>query len=229
MDDAEQMPLTISGRPLITAQELTAPRIVPLVTDLPPELAAALGRTLHDAGLPVIELALRSDSALDALEALVDAAPGLTVGAGTVLTPAQVDSVADLGAEFVVSPGLSPAVAQRCRERRVLFVPGVCTATEIMTALELGLTLLKFFPAEQAGGVAYLKALAGPFPQVSWIPTGGIHADNALDYLSMRTVAAVGGSWIVRQDLIAAEDFQEISQLAKGAIAIAFAKEDMEI
>ena len=136
---------------MITAKELTAARIVPVVTDVAPELAATLGRTLHDAGLSVIELALRSESALDALAALIGATPGLTVGAGTVLTPEEVDEVADLGVQFVVSPGLSPAVAQRCRDRRVLFVPGACTPTEVLAALELGLDLLKFFPAEQAG------------------------------------------------------------------------------
>jgi 2-dehydro-3-deoxyphosphogluconate aldolase/(4S)-4-hydroxy-2-oxoglutarate aldolase len=205
---------------MITATELTAARIVPVVTDVAPELAATLGLTLHDAGLPVIELTLRSESALEALAALVDGCPGLTVGAGTVLTPEQVDTVADLGVDFVVSPGLSPAVARRCRERQVLFVPGVCTPTEILAALELDLNLLKFFPAQQAGGVAYLKALAGPFPRVSWVPTGGIDADNAQDYLSIQAVAAVGGSWIVRPDLIAAGDFEQISELAKGAIAI---------
>jgi 2-dehydro-3-deoxyphosphogluconate aldolase/(4S)-4-hydroxy-2-oxoglutarate aldolase len=213
---------------MITAKELTAARIVPVVTNVAPELASTLGRTLHDAGLPVIEVTLRSESALAALAALADVAPRLIVGAGTVLTPEQVDSVADLGAQFVVSPGLSSAVAQRCRDRQVLFVPGVCTPTEILAALDLGLNLLKFFPAEQAGGVAYLKAMAGPFPQVSWIPTGGIDADNARAYLSIRSVAAVGGSWIVRPDLIAAEDFEQISLLAEGAIAVALALGSVE-
>ncbi|MGO9957269.1 MAG: bifunctional 4-hydroxy-2-oxoglutarate aldolase/2-dehydro-3-deoxy-phosphogluconate aldolase [Solirubrobacteraceae bacterium] len=214
---------------MITATELTSARIVPVVTDVAPELAATLGLTLHDAGLPVIELALRSEFALEALAALIDASTGLTVGAGTVLRPEQVDAVADLGVEFVVSPGLSPAVARRCLDRRVLFVPGVCTPTEILTALELDLNLLKFFPAQQAGGVAYLKALAGPFPQVSWVPTGGINADNASEYLSMQTVAAVGGSWFVRPDLIAAGDFDQISELAKAAIVIGLAKESVEV
>lgn len=213
---------------MITATALTAARIVPVVTDVAPELAPTLGLTLHDAGLPVIEVTLRSDSALAALSALIEASRGLTVGAGTVLTPEQVDTVADLGVEFVVSPGLSLAVARRCRERRVLFVPGVCTPTEILAALELDLHLLKFFPAQQAGGVAYLKALGGPFPQVSWVPTGGIDADNAPDYLAMPAVAAVGGSWLVRPDLIAAGDFDQISELAKGAVAIGAGKESVE-
>ncbi len=208
---------------MIAAKELTAARIIPVVSGVAPANAGTLGRTLHDAGLPVIELTLRSESALDALAALIGAAPGSIVGAGTVLTPEQVDAVADLGAQFAVSPGLSPAVVQRCRDRRLLLVPGACTPTEVLTALELGLDLLKFFPAEQAGGVAYLKALAGPFPQVAWIPTGGIDAANAGGYLSMPTVAAVGGSWMVRPDLIAAEDFDQISQLAKDAIAATLA------
>ena len=218
--NARQTQAAIPETALITAAELTAPRIVPVVTDVVPDLARTLGRTLQDAGLPIIELALRSEWALEALEALADAVPGVIVGAGTVLTPEQVDSVADLGAKFVVSPGLSAAVAQRCRGRGVLFVPGVCTPTEIMAALDMGLNLLKFFPAEQAGGVDYLKALAGPFPQVSWIPTGGVRQDNASDYLSLDTVAAVGGTWMVKPDLIAAHDFGQISQLAKSAIAI---------
>ncbi|MCC5947360.1 MAG: bifunctional 4-hydroxy-2-oxoglutarate aldolase/2-dehydro-3-deoxy-phosphogluconate aldolase [Nitriliruptoraceae bacterium] len=157
--------------------------------------AAALGQGLADGGLPVVEVTLRTPGAAEAIRRL--AATDLLVGAGTVVSAAQVHQVVDLGAAFVVSPGLSLPVVEACAALGVPLVPGVATASEVMAALAADLRVLKFFPAEQAGGLPMLRALAGPFPGVRFIPTGGIDATNAPAYLQHHAVHAVGGTWIL--------------------------------
>ena len=144
----------------------------------------------------------------------------MLVGAGTVVRPEQVDAAVEAGARFVVTPGFSARVVGRCRELGVPVIPGVATATDVIAALDHGLKLLKFFPAEAAGGIAALKALAGPFPGVRWIPTGGISATNAASYLALPSVAAVGGSWMVAPDLIAQRDFGAVTRLAREAVSL---------
>jgi 2-dehydro-3-deoxyphosphogluconate aldolase/(4S)-4-hydroxy-2-oxoglutarate aldolase len=182
--------------------------------------AGALADGLAAGGLAVAEVTFRTAAAPEAIAAIA-ARGDILVGAGTVLTPAQVDQAVAAGAAFVVSPGLGRAVVERCRELDVLALPGAVTATEIQAALELGLTTLKFFPAGTSGGVAALKALAAPFREVRFVPTGGINASNLADYLALPNVAAVGGSWMVPKGMIAARDSAGIARLAAQAAALA--------
>ena len=161
--------------PAAVSDELAAARVVPVVTRLAPGDALALAAALVRGGLSVIEVTLRAAGAIESIAAIAaDPPEGMLVGAGTVLTADQVDAAVDAGARFVVSPGLSARVVARCAARGVPCIPGVVTATEVMAALDEGLDLLKFFPAEAAGGVTTLRALAAPFPQARWVPTGGI-------------------------------------------------------
>ena len=199
---------------------LCARRIVPVVVVEDAESALPLARALSDGGLPVAEVTFRTDAAADAIRRIA-AETDVLPGAGTVIRPEQVDLAVAAGARFVVTPGYSERVVDRCLELGVPVVPGVATATEVMAALDRGLELLKFFPAEASGGVAALRALAGPFPRVGWIPTGGISAENAASYLELPSVPAVGGSWMVAPKLIAAGDFAEVSRLAAEAVRLA--------
>ncbi len=173
----------------------------------------ALAETLVQAGLPVIEVTLRTAGALDAIRAMARV-PGVIVGAGTVLDEAQLAQAIDAGSRFIVSPGLSHRVALAARDSGVPFLPGVATASDIMRGLELGLDRFKFFPAETSGGIGALKALAGPFPAVRFCPTGGIRAETAADWLALEAVLCVGGSWIVQQGKA---DLAEIGQQARKA------------
>ena len=199
---------------------LCARRIVPVVVVEDAESALPLARALSDGGLPVAEVTFRTDAAADAIRRIA-AETDVLPGAGTVIRPEQVDLAVAAGARFVVTPGYSERVVDRCLELGVPVVPGVATATEVMAALDRGLELLKFFPAEASGGAAALRALAGPFPRVGWIPTGGISAENAASYLELPSVPAVGGSWMVAPKLIAAGDFAEVSRLTAEAVRLA--------
>jgi 2-dehydro-3-deoxyphosphogluconate aldolase/(4S)-4-hydroxy-2-oxoglutarate aldolase len=181
--------------------------------------ASALAAALVAGGLPVAEVTFRTAAAADGLRILAED-PALLVGAGTVVRPEQVDAAVAAGARFVVSPGLSPRVVERCREHDVPIVPGVATATDVIAALDLGLDLLKLFPAEACGGVATLKALAAPFPDVRFVPTGGISAANAAAYLALPCVEAVGGSWMVAPKLVESGDFDAVTRLAAEAVAL---------
>lgn len=195
-------------------------RVVPVVTRLELDRARDLARALKRAGLPLIELTLRTSSAVAVLRRLA-ADEELIVGAGTVIRAEQVDIAVEAGARFVVTPGLSGEVMRRCREVAMPVIPGVSTATEIIAALDHGCTVMKFFPAETSGGTAALRALEAPFPDVRFIPTGGVNAGNAANYLRLRCVAAVGGSWMVAPPLIDAQDFDTVRRLAEQALAIA--------
>jgi 2-dehydro-3-deoxyphosphogluconate aldolase/(4S)-4-hydroxy-2-oxoglutarate aldolase len=178
----------------------------------------ALREALIGGGLPVAEVTLRTPAALDVIRVLAERGD-ILVGAGTVLSPAQVDQAVDAGATFIVSPGLSHAVVERCHERGVLPLPGAVTATEVQAALELGLDTVKFFPAESAGGPRAITALAAPFAGISFIPTGGISAANVDSYLALPSVAAVGGSWMVPRELLRAGDTASLLGLITGAVA----------
>lgn len=156
----------------------------------------ALAETLVEAGLPVIEVTLRTPNALDAIRAMARV-PGAIVGAGTVRDEAQLARSLDAGARFIVSPGLTNPLALAARDTEVAFLPGIATASDILRGLDLGLTHFKFFPAEAMGGLATLTALAAPFPEVRFCPTGGIREETARDWLAHRSVPCVGGSWIV--------------------------------
>ena len=184
-------------------------RIVPVVVLDDPARADALGAALVEGGLPVAEATFRTPGAAAVLRRLAEH-DDLVVGAGTVLTVRQVDEALDAGAGFVVSPGLSAAVVRRCQEAGVPVVPGVATPSEVMHALDLGLDTVKFFPAEANGGLPTIKALAAAFPQVRFMPTGGITVDSAPSYLAHPAVAAVGGSWMVAPDLLADGRWDEV-------------------
>jgi 2-dehydro-3-deoxyphosphogluconate aldolase/(4S)-4-hydroxy-2-oxoglutarate aldolase len=198
---------------------LSAGRLIPVIVlddaGAGPPLAAALA----SGGLPVAEITFRTPAAADAIRAMTETSD-ILVGAGTVLTPEQVDQAVAAGARFIVSPGLSRAVVERCQEHGVLALPGAVTASEIQAALELGLDTVKFFPAGTSGGAPAIAALAGPFGNVRFVPTGGIKPKNLQEYLDIPAVAAVGGSWMVPRDRIEAGDFAGIAELVAEAVAL---------
>jgi len=205
---------------MTTLDTLCVNRLVPVVVLDDAADAGRLGDALVDGGLPVAEVTFRTAAAADAIRVLADRGD-ILVGAGTVLTPDQVDQAVAAGATFVVSPGLSRAVVERCREHGVLPLPGAVTATEIQAAMELGLTTVKFFPAGASGGARAIAALAAPFGGVTFVPTGGVGPDDLGEYLSIPAVAAVGGSWMVPRDRIRAGDFDEVRRLTAQAVALA--------
>ncbi len=205
---------------MTTLDTLCATRLVPVVVLDDAADAGRLGDALVDGGLPVAEVTFRTAAAADAIRVLADRGD-ILVGAGTILTPDQVDRAVAAGATFVVSPGLSRAVVERCREHGVLPLPGAVTATEIQAAMELGLTTVKFFPAGASGGARAIAALAAPFGGVTFVPTGGVGPDDLGEYLSIPAVAAVGGSWMVPRDRIRAGDFDEVRRLTAQAVALA--------
>lgn len=177
----------------------------------------ALAATLVEAGLPVIEVTLRTAGALNAIRAM-SRVPGAIVGAGTVLDEAHVAQAAEAGSRFLVSPGLTRRVADAARDRDLPFLPGVATAGDIMRGLELGLNRFKFFPAEASGGISALKALSGPFRQARFCPTGGIRADTAPNWLALDAVLCVGGSWIVERGN---SDLAAVGRLARECAQLA--------
>lgn len=185
-------------------------RLVPVVGLASTEEAAPLGAALIAGGLPIIEVTLRREGALAALREIAGT-EGLLVGAGTVRTPAQMEAAVEAGARFVVSPCLTPGLAAAAHALGVPFLPGAATATEIQTAVDAGFGTVKFFPAEASGGLAALRALAEPFGDVQFVPTGGITNLSASDYLALPQVAAVGGSWMVPTALRAAGDWDAVA------------------
>jgi 2-dehydro-3-deoxyphosphogluconate aldolase/(4S)-4-hydroxy-2-oxoglutarate aldolase len=200
--------------------ELGTIGVVPVVTIDEPGRAAALGAALVAGGLPCAEITFRTPAAAAAIQAMSDAHPELLVGAGTIATVEQADAAVAAGARFVVAPGFDETVVDWCRANDVPIAPGVMTPTEINMAIRRGLRLLKFFPAEAAGGVAALTAIAAAYPDVRFVPTGGIDAANLADYLRLPTVAACGGSWVAPRAAIADGDFARIERLAADAAAI---------
>jgi 2-dehydro-3-deoxyphosphogluconate aldolase/(4S)-4-hydroxy-2-oxoglutarate aldolase len=206
----------------ITAQALLAAcPLVPVVVLDRAEDARPLGEALLAAGITAVEITLRTPAGLDAIAVASEALPELTVGAGSVLTSAQVDQVIDAGARFVVSPGLHAPVVARCAERGAPALPGVATASELMTAVNLDLTVVKFFPAGLLGGPAAIRSMSAPFPGLSFLPSGGVGPENLPDYLALPCVPAVSGSWMVEPALIRAGDWAEITRRSADAIAAA--------
>ncbi len=199
---------------------VTAARLVPVVVLDDAAAAGPLADALVAGGLPVAEVTFRTPAAADAVRAMADHG-GVLVGAGTVLTPAQVDRAVAAGAAFVVSPGLDRAVVERCREHGVAVLPGAVTATEVQAALALGLSTVKFFPAATSGGPAAVRALSAPFADVRFVPTGGIGPDDLGRWLEVPSVLAVGGSWMVPRERIAAGDFDAVRELTARAVVLA--------
>lgn len=182
--------------------------------------AVPLAKALAAGGIPAAEVTFRTAAGEEAIRRIAQEVPEVLVGAGTVLTCEQVDRAVNAGAKFIVSPGTNPKVVRHCLEKSVQPIPGVVTPTEIEAAMELGLEVLKFFPAEPSGGLSMIKALAAPYTQVKFIPTGGISAANAGEYLKYPKIVACGGSWMVKKDLVNAGKFDEIQALAAEAAAI---------
>ncbi|MFV0287236.1 MAG: bifunctional 4-hydroxy-2-oxoglutarate aldolase/2-dehydro-3-deoxy-phosphogluconate aldolase [Demequina sp.] len=194
-------------------------RLVPVVVLDSAADASGLADALVAGGLPVAEVTFRTAAAVESIRVMAKRGDML-VGAGTVLTPEQVDQAADAGASYIVSPGFSREVVSRCAERGVLALPGAVTASEVMAAFDLGVTTVKFFPAETSGGAAAVKALAAPFTDVRFVPTGGIGPGTVQEYLAIPSVHAVGGSWMVPRDLIASGDFDQVRRLTADAVAL---------
>lgn len=193
--------------------------VVPVLVVAEAGRAADLARALVAGGLPALEVTLRTPAALDAIRAMAEV-PGGVVGAGTLLTPADVRAAKAAGARFGVSPGASDRLIAACEDEGLPLLPGAATATEVMALLERGFTVQKFFPAETAGGAAALKALGGPIPQVGFCPTGGIGPANVAAYLANRNVLCVGGSWVAPAEAVAAGDWPRIEKLARAAAAL---------
>lgn len=197
-------------------------RLVPVVVLDDAAQADPLAEALVAGGLPVAEVTFRTGATPAAIETMA-ARGDILVGAGTVLTPDQVDAAVDAGASYIVSPGFPPEVVTRCQERGVLPLPGAVTATEIQAALAAGLTALKFFPAEASGGAKAIKALSAPFAGVKFVPTGGINTANLAEYTALPSVLAIGGSWMVPRSAVNDGDFETITTLTRDAVALATA------
>ena len=203
-----------------TLQTIRKLCIVPVVAIRRAEDAAPLGEALIAGGLPCAEITFRTDAALDAMKSMA-ARGDLLLGAGTVLRVDQVKAAVDAGASFIVSPGFNPKVVRYCVEQGIPITPGVATPTDIEMALDFGLQVVKFFPAEAFGGLKTLKAISAPYTMIQFIPTGGINAGNLHEYLKFPKVWAVGGSWMVKSDLISSGRFDTIKELTREAVEIA--------
>jgi 2-dehydro-3-deoxyphosphogluconate aldolase/(4S)-4-hydroxy-2-oxoglutarate aldolase len=189
--------------------------VIPVIVVERLEDAVPLARALVAGGVRVLELTLRTPVALQAIEAIANEVEGAIIGVGTITRPEDFDAALKAGALFGVSPGLTPALVAAAKVSALPLLPGVMTPSDVIAARAAGFTELKLFPAQQAGGIGMLKAMAGPFPDVSFCPTGGIAATTAADFLALPNVACVGGSWLTPQDAIAAGDWQRITDLAR--------------
>ncbi|MFH9198755.1 bifunctional 4-hydroxy-2-oxoglutarate aldolase/2-dehydro-3-deoxy-phosphogluconate aldolase [Streptomyces anulatus] len=194
--------------------------VVPVVVLHDAADAVPLARALVAGGLPAIEVTLRTPAALESIRAMAAEVPGAVVGAGTVISPEHVRKTVDAGARFLVSPGWTDALLEAMKASGVPFLPGVSTTSEVVALLERGVREMKFFPAEAAGGTAYLKALSAPLPQARFCPTGGISLASAPSYLALPNVGCVGGSWMVPGDAVAAKDWDRVARLAAEAAAL---------
>jgi len=214
----EGMTSPLPSSPPVSVLDL-AP-VVPVVVIEDAADAVPLARALVAGGLPAIEVTLRTPAGLDAIRAIAYAVPDAVVGAGTVITPAQVSDSVAAGARFLVSPGWTDVLLDAMKASGVPFLPGVSTTSEVVALLERGVREMKFFPAQAAGGTAYLKCLAGPLPQARFCPTGGIGLANAPEYLALPNVGCVGGTWMIPGDAVAARDWGRIEGLAREAAAL---------
>ncbi|WP_421568240.1 bifunctional 4-hydroxy-2-oxoglutarate aldolase/2-dehydro-3-deoxy-phosphogluconate aldolase [Stenotrophomonas sp. PD6] len=194
--------------------------VIPVYTPESVDEAVHVAQALFNGGLPVIEVTLRTPIAMDAIQAMVEAVPDAVVGAGTVLTAAQMERVKAVGGRFAVSPGATQRLYAAARDTDLPFLPGVATSSELMLGLEHGLDTFKFFPAVQAGGTAMLSAWNGPFGDVRFCPTGGISAQTARDFLHLPNVLCVGGSWLTTRALLQARDWAGIEELARASAAL---------
>ncbi|RFS82830.1 bifunctional 4-hydroxy-2-oxoglutarate aldolase/2-dehydro-3-deoxy-phosphogluconate aldolase [Actinomadura spongiicola] len=194
--------------------------VIPVVVLDDEDAAVPLARALVDGGLPVIEVTLRTPAALAAITRIAAEVPDAVVGAGTVVAPRDAERSAAAGARFLVSPGRTPRLQDAMVATGLPFLPGVATASEVLALLEDGITAMKFFPAEASGGTAFLKSLGGPLPRARFCPTGGVGPGNAAEYLALRNVGCVGGSWLTPADAIRDGDWDRVRALASEAAAL---------
>lgn len=194
--------------------------VIPVVTIADPQHAVPVAKALVEGGVRIIELTLRTGNALESLKRIANEVPDILVGAGTILTPAQADDAVAAGAQFLVSPGVTPSLLDHMLQLNVSVLPGVATVGEVLAVLEHGLTAMKFFPAGPAGGPDYLAAIGAPIPAVQFCPTGGISLASAPDYLALPNVTCVGGSWLTPRAAVEDEDWAQITRLAQGAAAL---------
>lgn len=206
--------------PLDLEAALRAIGVVPVAALARPGDAVRMAEALLAAGLPCVEITFRTDAAATAIEAVRSRFPEMMIGAGTVLTTTQADAAIGAGAQFVVTPGFNPAVVDHCLTRGMPVAPGVATPSEIEQAYSRDLRLVKFFPAGPMGGIPYLKAVAGPYPMMRFLPTGGVTIENLPDYLALKTVTACGGTWLCKTEAIEKGDFGTIERLAREAVAV---------
>ena len=195
-------------------------KLVPVVVLEDAKDAVSLAKSLIEGGLPCAEVTFRTAAAEESIRKMTEAFPEMLVGAGTVLTTEQVDRAVAAGAKFIVSPGFNPRIVDYCLDKGIPMIPGCCTPSDIEQALERGLEVVKFFPAEAAGGVPMLKALAGPYRNVRFMPTGGIGPANLKNYLALPAVLACGGSWMVKESLVNAGEFDKIRELTMEAVKL---------
>ncbi|QYO69926.1 bifunctional 4-hydroxy-2-oxoglutarate aldolase/2-dehydro-3-deoxy-phosphogluconate aldolase [Vibrio cholerae] len=195
-------------------QRLRAIKIVPVIAINDVAHALPLAKVLVENGLPCAEVTFRTEAAAESIRIMREAYPELLIGAGTVLTSAQVDEAIAAGADFIVSPGLNPTTVKYCQQRNIAIIPGVNNPSLVEQAMEMGLRTLKFFPAEPSGGIAMLKALSAVYP-VSFMPTGGINPNNAQEYLALKSVVACGGTWMVPTDLMDKGDWNALAELVR--------------
>ncbi|ELJ8710230.1 bifunctional 4-hydroxy-2-oxoglutarate aldolase/2-dehydro-3-deoxy-phosphogluconate aldolase [Vibrio cholerae] len=195
-------------------QRLRAIKIVPVIAINDVAHALPLAKVLVENGLPCAEVTFRTAAAAESIRIMREAYPDLLIGAGTVLTTAQVDEAIAAGADFIVSPGLNPTTVKYCQQRNIAIIPGVNNPSLVEQAMEMGLRTLKFFPAEPSGGIAMLKALSAVYP-VSFMPTGGINPNNAQEYLALKSVVACGGTWMVPTELMDKGDWDTLAELVR--------------
>ncbi|MGF1790357.1 bifunctional 4-hydroxy-2-oxoglutarate aldolase/2-dehydro-3-deoxy-phosphogluconate aldolase [Photobacterium profundum] len=201
-------------------EKLKAFKVIPVIQINSIEQAVPLAKTLVENGLPVAEVTFRTESAAEAIRLMREAYPQMCIGAGTVLNAEQVDCAVKAGAEFVVAPGLNPNTVRYCQEINIPMVPGVNSPSQVEQALELGLTFLKFFPAEASGGINMVKSLLAPYVDVSFMPTGGIGEANIRDYLAVDRILCCGGTWMVSPKMIEAGQWDEIGKLVRDAVTL---------
>ena len=196
-------------------------KVVPVVVLDDVKDAEPLAKALVEGGLPCAEVTFRTEAAAESIRIMTEVYPDMLVGAGTVLTTEQVDKAVGSGAKFIVSPGLNPEVVKYCLDKNIAITPGVVTPSEMEKAIELGLNIVKFFPAEQSGGLAMIKAMAAPYHMLKFMPTGGINTENLKEYLACDKILCCGGSWMVKGDMIKAGEFEKIKKLTQEAKELA--------
>ena len=204
-----------SARPFLAKNPIVPVVVLERVAD-----AVPLAKALVAGGITSAEVTFRTEAAADSIKAMAQEVPEITVGAGTVVNRAQAEQAIELGAKFLVSPGWSSEVADVASERELPYLPGIANATDIMATLPYGIDVLKFFPAVPMGGLPVLKALAAPFPQLMFMPTGGVNANNMREWLEYPKIASMGGSWMVAAKLVDAGDFDQVTALSKEALAV---------